>query len=656
MRLQWPAKTTDPDTNYTIDRLRGMLDNLNEDILADQPDDYDDYNQGEVEYQAELAEGDEEMLAELAEGDPFEDDEDMADSEEEDMETSDQGNGSEDGEQISKETKSQQSDGHESGDGIAVPLFGRKSEEVEAFSFFRAKKGTKVSPPFKPPTFLKTPGKATADDQSATPADTNKKHEPDSTPDLRGFHKLFANSKPVAGLDPIKSQQEEIVNDNSTPDALKIGNIMDEDTNPHSNKSPKEKEAEPKNTLEKAKPDDIQPGEVSSQEEAAVLDDTPSKKRKAADQSSTEVDKIQDVLPFEHQSYTEPFKQDTATVLDGPNSQKRRKTDDSAAGFSEEDAHKTVDIRKTINIEVQSSEQASKEKSDAVITNTSPVKHDMDNQSGKKKKAMIPGESVSKSRKVVDRSMADPGRTIHIPIRLNEEVRKKERLRLAETAQKGDKMDGESPTKTIQKNRKVPRDVPDELSSEDDAVGHGRKKMNLAELLSTTPPGSGQQSRSQSPIKGLPPPSIKPKRPRPTSAYIDRSNAAPTVTAQNVNAQAQIIRSPSAPLLDGPGFGMLKDTQPDNSNDREHQEAEEKSKGWRDTVQSLKSSYSTLKGTITHRGKKDRPDMLSKSTSEMHLGTRGGRGNKKKKDTERKASGPSIFNMFDSKKRSEDHD
>ena len=92
-------------------------------------------------------------------------------------------------------------------------------------------------------------------------------------------------------------------------------------------KSIKEKEAEPKNTLDKDKIHDIQPKCVSSQEEAAVLDAIPSKKRKAADRPSTKVNEIQSVLSSQHKSYIEPSEQDVTTILDDPAPNKRMKND-----------------------------------------------------------------------------------------------------------------------------------------------------------------------------------------------------------------------------------------------------------------------------------------------------------------------------------------
>ncbi|KAG2164564.1 hypothetical protein JADG_004303 [Aureobasidium aubasidani] len=102
---------------------------------------------------------------------------------------------------------------------------------------------------------------------------------------------------------------------------------MDEEGNARLNMSSEEKEVEPKNTLDQDKIHDVQPTYVSSQEEAAVFGDTSSKKLKAADHSSAEVNKIQDVLSSQHKSYIEPFKQDVTTILDDPAPNKRMKND-----------------------------------------------------------------------------------------------------------------------------------------------------------------------------------------------------------------------------------------------------------------------------------------------------------------------------------------
>lgn len=125
----------------------------------------------------------------------------------------------------------------------------------------------------------------------------------------------------------MKSQTETIDTNKSSPNTLKIDGNMIEETNVQPDKFTKEKEVEPKNTLDQDKIHDVQPTYVSSQEEAAIFGDTSSKKLKAADHSSAEVNKIQDVLSSQHKSYIEPSKQDVATILDDPAPNKRMKND-----------------------------------------------------------------------------------------------------------------------------------------------------------------------------------------------------------------------------------------------------------------------------------------------------------------------------------------
>ncbi|TIA58157.1 hypothetical protein D6C77_05691 [Aureobasidium pullulans] len=200
-------------------------------------------------------------------------------------------------------------------------------ESGERFTSSAINEGDDTSPHFEPPTFLETTEKVIGDDRSVAFADTNKQDEPDSTLHLHDFHKLFAANKPGAEADRIESQTETIVTNKSSPDTLKIDGNMIEEANVQPDKSTKEKEPEPKNTLDKDKVQDKQPKCVSSQEEAAILDDIPSKKRKAADRPFTKVNEIQSVLSSQHKSYIEPSKQDVATILDDPAPNKRMKND-----------------------------------------------------------------------------------------------------------------------------------------------------------------------------------------------------------------------------------------------------------------------------------------------------------------------------------------
>lgn len=117
----------------------------------------------------------------------------------------------EDEEQILKDTKSQQSDDSKFDDFITNLLSDLENEGSKLLTSSAINEGDSISPHFEPSTFLETTGKVTADDQSSTSADTNMKHEPHRTSDLRHFRKLFAANKPVARVDRIESQTETIV-------------------------------------------------------------------------------------------------------------------------------------------------------------------------------------------------------------------------------------------------------------------------------------------------------------------------------------------------------------------------------------------------------------------------------------------------------------
>jgi hypothetical protein len=192
---------------------------------------------------------------------------------EQEAERSDQGKESEEEEQILKDTKSQQSDDSEFDDSVTNLLFHLENESGELFTSSAINEGDSISPHFEPPTFLGTTEKVTGDDRSVASADTDKQDESASTLHLRNFHKLFAAEKSVLGVDRIESQTETIVTNKSSPDTLKIGSNMIEETNVQPDKFTKEKEAEPKNTLNKDNIHDTQPTCVSSQEEAAIFDD-----------------------------------------------------------------------------------------------------------------------------------------------------------------------------------------------------------------------------------------------------------------------------------------------------------------------------------------------------------------------------------------------
>ncbi|KAG9569067.1 hypothetical protein KCU71_g2858, partial [Aureobasidium melanogenum] len=85
MQLLWPADRLTPKENAIMARLRLMLDELEEDMLAEQPDDTE-YLEDLKKQQSELAEAYKEVLAEFAEGDPFEEDVEMTDQKEKEFE------------------------------------------------------------------------------------------------------------------------------------------------------------------------------------------------------------------------------------------------------------------------------------------------------------------------------------------------------------------------------------------------------------------------------------------------------------------------------------------------------------------------------------------------------------------------------------------
>ncbi|OBW65868.1 MAG: Uncharacterized protein AUREO_040620 [Aureobasidium pullulans] len=234
------------------------------------------------EYECVSDEDEDETSDELEDGDSSDECVDMSDQEEQEAERSDQEKESEEEEQILKDTKSQQFDDSEFDDSVTNLLFDLENESSKRFTSSAIDEGDSISPHFEPQTFLEAHKKVAGDDDSVVSAETNKQDESDSAPHLRDIYKLFAANKPGAGADRVESQTETIVTNKSSPDTLKIDGNMIEEANVQPDKSTKEKEAEPKNTLNKDKIHDTQPTCVGSQEEAAIFDDIPSKKRKAA--------------------------------------------------------------------------------------------------------------------------------------------------------------------------------------------------------------------------------------------------------------------------------------------------------------------------------------------------------------------------------------
>ncbi|THW39982.1 hypothetical protein D6D21_07066 [Aureobasidium pullulans] len=303
LRRMWLAKTAGSNENIMMDRLRRFLHELDEDILEDRPEDR--YNpEGLTEYESVPDEDEDGISDELENGDSSDERVDMSDQEEQGADISDQEKGTEDEEQILEDTKSQQSDDSEFDDSVTNLLFDLENESSKLFTSSTIDEGDSISPHFEPQTFLEAHKKVAGDDDSVASAETNKQNEPDSTLHL-----------------------QTIVTNKSSPATLKIDGNTIEEENAQPDNSTKEEEAELRNTLDEDKIHDIQPTCLNGQEEAAIFGDTPLKKRKTADQSSTQVNEIHGMLPSQDNSYIEPSKQDTATNLDVPAPNKRMKND-----------------------------------------------------------------------------------------------------------------------------------------------------------------------------------------------------------------------------------------------------------------------------------------------------------------------------------------
>ncbi|KAH0340763.1 hypothetical protein KCU81_g6679, partial [Aureobasidium melanogenum] len=137
-----------------------------------------------------------------------------------------------------------------------------------------------------------------------------------------------------------------------------------------------------------------------------------------------------------------------------------------------------------------------------------------------KKKAAIPGSSVSNPRQVQDRNIALPGRSI-LPIIEKEDTK-------------------------IDKPKTILRDVPDELSSDEDAAGGKVEKLTMTEIFHWDQYEESSESKLPSPTKVKPSASPKPSRSRPASS--DHSASAPQ-QANDVSAQAEDSRSSSTSVL-----------------------------------------------------------------------------------------------------------
>ncbi|KAG2164563.1 hypothetical protein JADG_004302 [Aureobasidium aubasidani] len=162
MRRMWPTNTTGSNENIMMDRLRRFLDELYEDILEDRPENWYDPD-GLIEYKSVPDEDEDEISDELEDGDLFEEHVDVSGQEEQKAVRSDQGKGTEDEEQILKDTKSQQSEDSEFDDSVTNLLFDLENESGELFTSSAINEGDSISPRFELQTFLETTEKVTAD-------------------------------------------------------------------------------------------------------------------------------------------------------------------------------------------------------------------------------------------------------------------------------------------------------------------------------------------------------------------------------------------------------------------------------------------------------------------------------------------------------------
>lgn len=136
-----------------------------------------------------------------------------------------------------------------------------------------------------------------------------------------------------------------------------------------------------------------------------------------------------------------------------------------------------------------------------------------------RKKAAIPGPSVFNPRQVQDRNIALPGPSI-LPIIQKEDTK-------------------------IDKPKTIPRYVPDEPSSDEDAAGGKVEKLTMTEIFHLDQ-YENSESKLSSPTKVKPSASPKPSSSRPASS--DHSASAPQ-QANDVSAQAEDSRSSSTSVL-----------------------------------------------------------------------------------------------------------
>ncbi|KAG9844744.1 hypothetical protein KCU98_g3562, partial [Aureobasidium melanogenum] len=146
-----------------------------------------------------------------------------------------------------------------------------------------------------------------------------------------------------------------------------------------------------------------------------------------------------------------------------------------------------------------------------------------------KKKAVIPGPSVSKPRQVQDRNIALPGLSTP-PIEEKQDTK-------------------------IDKPKTTPRDVPDELSLEEDAAGGKGKKVAMSEILHSDQHEEALKSKPSSSTKVKHSASVGSLRTRP--AFFE-STAPAAAKASPVSVQAEVIRSSNQAMLDTSQSGLSR--------------------------------------------------------------------------------------------------
>ncbi|KAG9660205.1 hypothetical protein KCU95_g12565, partial [Aureobasidium melanogenum] len=218
-----------------------------------------------------------------------------------------------------------------------------------------------------------------------------------------------------------------------------------------------------------------------------------------------------------------------------------------------------------------------------------------------KKKAVIPGPSVSKPHQVQDRNIALPGLS---------------------TLPNKEKQD----TK-IDKPKTIPRDVPDELSLDEDAAGGKVKKVAMSEILHSDQHEEALKSKPSSSTKVKHSASVRSSRTRP--AFFE-STAPAAAKAAPVSVQAEVTRSSNQPVLDTSQSGLSRSSSTPLLDTSQNAEPIQKdcqtvaqeslrfpsrdslNTGWTSLKSSTRNTISTLGRTLTHKSK-HRPDSTAGS-------------------------------------------